>query len=42
MRAIGFTGGSHCRPGNAERPGAAGAAAICDRMHGLPALIASA
>jgi HAD superfamily hydrolase (TIGR01509 family) len=42
MRVIGFTGGSHCRVGHAERLRAAGAAAICDRMHGLPALIASA
>ena len=42
MRAIGFTGGGHCRPGHAERLRAAGAAAIADDMRGLPALVARA
>jgi HAD superfamily hydrolase (TIGR01509 family) len=39
MRAIGFAGGGHCRPGHAERLLAAGAAAIADDMRGLPALV---
>lgn len=37
MRVIGFTGGSHCRPGHAERLTAAGATAICDHMRRLGA-----
>ena len=39
MRAIGFTGGSHCRPGHAERLRAAGAAEIAGDMRRLPALV---
>ena len=39
MRAIGFTGGGHCRQGHAERLRAAGAAAIVDQMGRLPALL---
>jgi HAD superfamily hydrolase (TIGR01509 family) len=42
MRAIGFTGGSHCRPGHAGRLRAAGAAAIAHNMLGLPDLLARA
>jgi HAD superfamily hydrolase (TIGR01509 family) len=42
MRAIGFTGGGHCRPGHAERLRAAGAAAVTDAMAALPALVARA
>jgi HAD superfamily hydrolase (TIGR01509 family) len=42
MRAIGFTGGGHCRPGHAERLLAAGAAAIADDMRRLPALVSPA
>jgi HAD superfamily hydrolase (TIGR01509 family) len=39
MRAIGFAGGSHCRPGHTERLRAAGASAVCDDMQGLGALL---
>ena len=39
MRVIGFTGGSHCRPGHAERLRAAGASAVCDDMRNLGALM---
>ncbi len=39
MRVVGFTGGSHCRPGHAERLRAAGASAVCDDMHTLGALM---
>jgi HAD superfamily hydrolase (TIGR01509 family) len=39
MRVIGFAGGSHCRPGHADRLRAAGAAAITDDMRRLPALL---
>jgi HAD superfamily hydrolase (TIGR01509 family) len=42
MRAIGFTGGGHCRPGHAARLRAAGAAAIADEMDRLPVLVARA
>ena len=42
MRAIGFTGGSHCRPGHAERLRAAGAVAVTAAMGALPALVARA
>jgi HAD superfamily hydrolase (TIGR01509 family) len=42
MRAIGFTGGGHCRPGHAERLRAAGAAAVTDAMAALPELVARA
>ena len=39
MPAIGFTGGSHCRPGHAARLAAEGAALVIDRMAELaPAL----
>jgi HAD superfamily hydrolase (TIGR01509 family) len=39
MPAIGFTGGSHCRPGHEARLAAAGAALVIDRMTELlPAL----
>jgi HAD superfamily hydrolase (TIGR01509 family) len=39
MIAIGFTGGSHCRPGDEARLAAAGAALVIDRMTELvPAL----
>lgn len=40
MTVIGFTGGSHCRPGDADRLRAAGANIVIDDMRGLPALIA--
>ena len=42
MRAIGFTGGGHCRPGHADRLRAAGAVAVARDMPGLPAAIAAA
>lgn len=42
MRAIGFTGGSHCRPGHAERLLAAGACVVCDDMRRLPAFLPTA
>jgi HAD superfamily hydrolase (TIGR01509 family) len=41
MRVLGFHGGSHCRPGHADKLRAAGAAAIFDDMRQLPALIAA-
>ncbi len=40
MTVIGFTGGSHCRPGDADRLRTAGAAIVIDDMRTLPALIA--
>lgn len=40
MTVIGFTGGSHCRPGDAERLRAAGAVTVIDDMRALPDLIA--
>ncbi|MCC7274011.1 MAG: HAD family hydrolase [Alphaproteobacteria bacterium] len=39
MRAIGFVGGSHCRPGHAERLRAAGAERVIDRLPEVAALI---
>jgi HAD superfamily hydrolase (TIGR01509 family) len=39
MRAIGFAGGSHCRPGHAERLLAAGAAVIAVDMPSVSALL---
>jgi len=41
MSVLGFCGGSHCRPGHADKLGAAGAATIFDDMRQLPALIAA-
>ncbi|MES2601750.1 MAG: HAD family hydrolase [Pseudomonadota bacterium] len=40
MSVIGFTGGSHCRPGDADRLRTAGATIVIDDMRALPALIA--
>ncbi|HWI26815.1 MAG TPA: HAD family phosphatase [Stellaceae bacterium] len=40
MTAFGFSGGSHCRPGHAERLAAAGADLVFQEMSALPALIA--
>src|SRR5579864_523079 len=40
MIAVGFTGGSHCRPGHAARLSEAGAALVIDRMRELPAVLA--
>ena len=42
MRAIGFTGGEHCRAGHAERLRAAGATAVAADMPRLSALLSSA
>jgi HAD superfamily hydrolase (TIGR01509 family) len=42
MRAIGFTGGEHCRAGHAERLRAAGAIATAAEMPTLSALLSSA
>ncbi|WP_458759106.1 HAD family hydrolase [Afipia sp. TerB] len=39
MTAIGFTGGSHCRGGDAESLRQAGALAVTDDMRALPELI---
>lgn len=39
MRAIGFIGGGHCRPGHGERLRAAGAVAVVDDMRGLAGLM---
>jgi HAD superfamily hydrolase (TIGR01509 family) len=39
MRVIGFSGGSHCRSGHAERLRAAGARGVCDDLRHLPALL---
>ena len=39
MTVLGFHGGSHCRPGYADRLGAAGAAAVFDDMRLLSRLI---
>lgn len=41
MRVLGFTGGSHCRPGHAERLCAAGAALAFEEMRRLPELLAA-
>lgn len=40
MAVIGFTGGSHCRPGDADRLRAAGATVVIDDIRTLPDLIA--
>lgn len=40
MTVIGFTGGSHCRPGDGNRLLAAGATIVIDDMRELPALAA--
>jgi len=40
MIAVGFTGGSHCRPGHAARLVEQGAALVIDRMRELPAVLA--
>jgi beta-phosphoglucomutase-like phosphatase (HAD superfamily) len=40
MTALGFHGGSHCRPGDGETLRAAGAAVTFDDMRQLPDLIA--
>lgn len=42
MRAYGFCGGGHCRPGDGEALRAAGATRLFSRMADLPALLASA
>lgn len=42
MPAIGFVGGGHCRPGDAQRLKGAGAFAVIDSMSSLPALLAAA
>jgi HAD superfamily hydrolase (TIGR01509 family) len=39
MTVLGFHGGSHCRPGDGESLGAAGAAVTFDDMRQLPGLI---
>jgi HAD superfamily hydrolase (TIGR01509 family) len=39
MTAIGFDGGSHCRPGHADKLRAAGAVMTFDRMRQLPELM---
>jgi HAD superfamily hydrolase (TIGR01509 family) len=39
MRVLGFTGGSHCGPGHAERLLAAGAATVFQHMRELPGLL---
>ena len=41
MQVIGFAGGAHCRPGHGERLREAGATAVADAMHKLPALLAT-
>lgn len=40
MTVVGFTGGSHCRPGDADRLRVAGAAIVIGDMRELPGLIA--
>ena len=40
MTVLGFHGGSHCRPGHAEKLRDAGAAVVFDDMRQLPELIA--
>jgi HAD superfamily hydrolase (TIGR01509 family) len=42
MSVLGFCGGSHCRPGHADKLRAAGAAIIFDDMRQLPGFILSA
>jgi len=39
MRVIGFTGGSHCKPGHEEKLRQAGATAIVHRMRDLPRMV---
>ena len=39
MTVLGFHGGSHCRPGHADKLDAAGAALVFDDMRELPALV---
>lgn len=39
MRVIGFSGGSHCRAGHADRLRAAGASRMCNDLRHLPALL---
>jgi len=41
IRVIGFTGGSHCRPGHAERLRDAGASVVYDDMRRLSALVST-
>lgn len=41
MRVLGFHGGSHCRPGHAEKLRTAGAALTFDDMRRLPELVAA-
>jgi HAD superfamily hydrolase (TIGR01509 family) len=41
MTVFGFTGGSHCRPGHADRLAAAGADAVFSAMEELPELVAA-
>jgi len=41
MPVFGFTGGSHCRPGHADRLRETGAATVFDDMRHLPALLAA-
>ena len=40
MTAVGFTGGSHCRAGDAGRLRDAGATAVINDMRALPGLMA--
>jgi HAD superfamily hydrolase (TIGR01509 family) len=40
MTVIGFTGGAHCRPGDADRLRHVGASTVIDDMRALPALVA--
>lgn len=42
MDVIGFAGGSHCRPGDAENLLAAGAMAVIDDLRALPGMVAQA
>jgi beta-phosphoglucomutase-like phosphatase (HAD superfamily) len=39
MPVIGFSGGSHCRPGHADRLPGAGAAHVIQHMRELPELL---
>lgn len=41
MRVVGFSGGSHCRPGHAQRLKQAGARVVIETMAELPALLAN-
>ena len=40
MNVVGFTGGSHCRPGDGNLLRAAGATIVIDDMRKLPSLAA--